>query len=114
MDQHVESTAVDPDAPSASRFAEPGKLASLLMQAGAVDVKENIVEFDIAAPISPIEFWTLRSQISDTLRHKLQQLSQDEQSQVAREIERAVRKYFPHDEMSFPAHLIIVTGKKPN
>ena len=113
MDQHVAPTVPDPDAPSAFRFAEPGKLANVMRQAGAIDVEERIVKFDMAAPISPLEFWTMRSQTSDTLRQKLTQLSKDEQSQITREIEHAVQEFFPANQMRFPAQMIIATGKKP-
>ena len=113
MDQHVSSPAADPDAPNAFRFAEQGKLANVMVQAGAVDIEESEIEFDIEAPISAQEFWAMRSQTSDTLRAKLKQLSADEQSQVAREVEQAVVEFFPHDQMRFPARMILLTGKKP-
>lgn len=113
MDSHVKAPAADPDAPSAFRFAEPGKLASVMTQAGAIDVKEDMVTFDIEAPISPRQFWTMRSQMSDTLRDKLTTLSADEQAQIAVEIEQAVKDFFPAGQMKFPAHFIIATGNKP-
>lgn len=112
MDQHVKSPAVDPDAPSAFRFAEPGKLAGVMTQAGAIDVEENMVKFDLEAPISPGEFWTMRSKMSDTLRDKLNELSADEQAQIASEVEQAVKDFFPANQMKFPAQLLIVTGDK--
>jgi ubiquinone/menaquinone biosynthesis C-methylase UbiE len=114
MDQHVQAPAPDPDAPNAFRFAEPGKLANLVAQAGAANVQESVIEFDIAAPISAAEFWTMRSQTSDTLRKKLEQLSEHERTQVAQTIERAVSEFFPENQMKFPAQMIIVTGRKPN
>lgn len=114
VDQHFQSPpAEDPDAPGAFRFAETGKLATILADSGAVNVKETVVKFNIAAPISPLEFWAMRSQTSDTLRDKLKQLSPTEQSQVAGEIEEAVRDFFPDNRMKFPAQMIVVTGKKP-
>ena len=112
MDQHIAPTVADPDAPSAFRFAEPGKLANVMREAGAIDVEEHIIKFDMAAPISPLEFWNMRSQTSDTLRQKLTQLSLDEQSQITREIEQAVEEFFPANQMKFPAQMIIATGKK--
>lgn len=114
MDQHIKSTAGDPDAPGAFRFAEMGKLVNILTKAGAVDVLESVIKFDIAAPISPLEFWAMRSQTSDTLRDKLKQLPEEGQSQVAREVERAVEEFFPDNQMKFPAQMIIVAGKKAN
>jgi ubiquinone/menaquinone biosynthesis C-methylase UbiE len=113
MDQHVKSPVVDPDAPSAFRFAEPGKLANVMTQAGVIDVEENMVKFDLEAPISPGQFWTMRSKMSDTLRDKLNELSADEQAQIAVEVEQAVKDFFPANQMKFPAQLLIATGNKP-
>jgi ubiquinone/menaquinone biosynthesis C-methylase UbiE len=112
MDQHVKS-APDPNAPNAFRFAEQGTLASAMTQAGAIDVEEDVVTFDIAAPISAQQFWGIRSQTSDTLREKLSKLSAEEQAQVATEIEQAVEEFFPANQMKFPAQMIIATGNKP-
>jgi arsenate reductase len=110
--RHVESPPTDPDAPNAFRFAEPGKLANLMRQAGVVDVAEHIITFNIEAPISALQFWAMRSETSDTLRQKLRKLSADEQAQVAGEVERAVKQFFPGNQMSFPTQMILVTGKK--
>ena len=113
MDQHVKSSA-DPDAPNAFRFAEPGTLPAVLTEAGAIDVEEGVVSFNIEAPISARQFWSIRSQTSDTLREKLGQLSADEQAQIAVEVEQAVQEFFPANQMKFPAQLIVVTGNKPS
>ena len=112
IDQHIAPTVADPDAPSAFRFAEPGKLANVMLAAGAIDVEEEVFKFDMAAPIAPHEFWNMRSQTSDTLRQKLAQLSDDEQSQIAHEIEQAVAEFFPANQMKFPTQMLIATGKK--
>jgi len=112
MAQHVDSPAADPDAPNAFRFAETGKLANLLTEAGAREVEERVVKFNIQAPISAHQFWTMRSETSDTLREKLAKLSTGEQSQIAGEVEREVKEFFPHDQMNFPAQMILVTGTK--
>jgi len=113
MAQHVTSPAADPDAPNAFRFAETGKLAGVMTEAGASDVEERVVSFNIEAPISPHQFWIMRSQTSDTLREKLAKLSTEERSQIAIEVEQAVKEFFPHGEMKFPTQMILVTGKKP-
>jgi ubiquinone/menaquinone biosynthesis C-methylase UbiE len=112
MAQHVNSPAADPDAPNAFRFAETGKLAQVMTEAGASEVEEREVTFNLEAPLSPAQFWTMRSQTSDTLREKLAKLSSDEQTQIAREVEQAVTEFFPHNQMSFPTHMIVVSGKK--
>jgi hypothetical protein len=84
-----------------------------MTEAGAVDVEEGAVTFDLEAPVSPQQFWAMRSKMSDTLREKLNKLSADEQAQIAIEVEQAVQEFFPGNEMKFPAHLIIATGNKP-
>lgn len=112
MDQHVKAAA-DPDAPNAFRFAELGKLAGVMTQAGVTDVRDEVVSFDIEAPLTALEFWTMRSQTSDTLREKLAKLPASEQAQIAAEVEQAVAEFFPHNQMKFPTQMLIATGKKP-
>jgi len=112
MDQHVKAQPDDPDAPGAFRFAEPGKLADVMKRAGVTDVQEEIVSFDLEAPLSPPEFWTMRSITSDTLREKLARLPGDERRQIAAEVEQAVKQFFPHNQMKFPAKMLIATGRK--
>lgn len=107
------SPPADADAPGAFRFAEPGKLAGLLKCAGANDVRERVLHFRIEAPITPSEFWELRSEISETLREKLAKLSPAQVLNVAKEVKEAVAEFFPNNQMSFPAQMIIVTGRKP-
>jgi len=113
MEKHVTSPAADPDAPNAFRFAEPGKLVNVMKQAGAVDVEESLVNFDIAAPISAQRFWEIRSQTSDTLRDKLVKLPAAEQEQIGAEVQQAVKEFFPGDQMKFPGQFVIATGTKP-
>jgi ubiquinone/menaquinone biosynthesis C-methylase UbiE len=113
IERHVKSPPADPDAPNAFRFAETGNLTDVLTQAGAVDIDERVFSFNIEAPVSPTQFWTMRAQTSDTLREKLARLSSAEQAQIASEVQQAVKEFFPGDQMSFPAQMIIATGKKP-
>jgi SAM-dependent methyltransferase len=112
MSRYVESPPADPDAPNAFRFAESGKLASILKLAGAGDVRARVLRFRIEAPISPGEFWGMRSETSDTLREKLARLSAEQVLRVKQEVREAAAEFFPNDRMSFPAQMIIVTGKK--
>jgi len=54
----------------------------------------------------------MRSETSDTLRGKLTGLPAGEREEVAREVQEAVREFFPENRMSFPAQILVVTGKK--
>lgn len=110
--RHVETPAFDPDAPDAFRFAEPGKLARILEAAGSVNIVEQVVKFDIIAPLSAEEFWAMRSEISESLREKLRRLSNEVKRQIAGQVLEAVREFFPNGQMKFPAQMIIVAGTK--
>jgi hypothetical protein len=112
MAQHVNASAADPDAPNAFRFAESGKLANVLTEAGAREVEERVVKFNIQAPISAHEFWIMRSRTSDTLREKLAKLSTEEQVQIADEVQQEVKEFFPHNQMNFPTQMILATATK--
>ena len=112
ISRYVDTPPEDADAPGAFRFAEPGKLARLLTQAGATDVQERELNFHIAAPVSIEQFWEMRSTMSGTLREKLATLSPEKAQQVALEVQESVREYFPNNQMNFPAHMLIVSGRK--
>jgi len=103
----------DPNEPGAFRFAEHGSLPRILVEAGAVDVGERVLKFQIAAPISLEQFWDLRSETSGTLREKLRALPEQQRSLIAQEVQEAALQYFPDGHMSIPAQVIIVKGRKP-
>ena len=110
VSRYVESPPEDPDAPGAFRFAEPGKLARLVSEAGAIGVSERLLRFDLEAPLTPKQFWEVRAELSDTLRAKVAQLSSEQLARVAREVEEAGRAFFVDGRMKFPAQVYIVTG----
>lgn len=112
VSRHVDSPPADPDAPNAFRFAEEGKLAGILEDAGAISVVERVVKFDLAAPISPEGFWTMRSETSDTLRAKLRNVSVEQRRRIGAEVTDAVREFFPEGHMNFPTQMLILTGTK--
>lgn len=114
ISRHMATPPADPDAPGAFRFAEPGKLAQILKEAGATQVRERLLKFHIEAPISRDEFWEMRSGTSGTLREKLDAMSDDLRLKIANEVKDAVAEFFPNEHMSFPAQMLIVTGDKPN
>jgi len=114
ISRHIPTPPADPDAPSAFRFAERGKLAQILKSAGAKRVRERLLKFNIEAPISRDEFWKMRSGTSGTLREKLDAMSDDLRLKIANEVREAIAEFFPNEHMSFPAQMLIVTGDKPN
>lgn len=112
VSRHVPAAPADPDEPGAFRFAEPGKLANILTESGVIDVAEQTLHFNIQAPISSEQFWTMRSETSETLRSKLATLSDAEKTQVGKEVLQAVRDFFPNSQMNFPTQMILVSGRK--
>src|SRR5688572_22003012 len=112
ISRYVEMPPVGPDDPGAFRFAEPGKLAGLLAQAGAVDVRERELNFRIEAPISAEQFWEMRSATSGTLREKLATLPEDDARRAAMEVQESVHEFFPNGQMSFPAQMLLISGRK--
>jgi ubiquinone/menaquinone biosynthesis C-methylase UbiE len=110
--RYVHLPATAPDAPGAFRYAQPGKLASLVAQAGAAAVSERVLGFHIEAPIGRKDFWPLRSEMSETLRAVLPQLSPGQLRRARSDVEEAIRPWFPEDRMSFPAQAILVTARK--
>jgi SAM-dependent methyltransferase len=112
VSRYVEPAPEEPDAPNAFRFAESGKLARLLKEAGAVDVHERILKSAIAAPVALEDYWEMRSEISDSLRSKLAGLSDEQKTQIAKEVQSAAAPFFPNNQMNFPSETLIVVGQK--
>lgn len=112
VERYVEVAPADPNAPGAFRFAEPGALAEILKKAGAKGVKERMLKFNIAAPVSPEEFWEMRSETSGTLREKLATLPPSQADLLAQEALKAIREYSSNNQVSFPAQMIVVTAQK--
>jgi SAM-dependent methyltransferase len=109
--RYLQLPAVAPDAPGAFRYAERGTLAGMVVQAGAAAVSERVLHFAIEAPIGLKDFWQLRFEMSDTLRGLPSQLSRQQLRAAQADLQEAIRPYFPHGRMSFPAQAIIVTAQ---
>jgi len=112
FDRFVESSTEDPDAPDAFRFAAPGKLAGILENAGAKNVIERQLNFQIEAAISFDPFWQLRTEMSESLREKMAGLAPAQLPTIKQAVADAARRYFVSGKMSFPAEALIVSGKK--
>jgi hypothetical protein len=114
VDRYVDAPTPAPDSPDAFRFAAPGKLLTILSNAGATATAERLLRFTIQAPISVEDFWTLRSEMSDNLREKLATLSKEQVAELKRGVLEALGAYSANEGLSFPAEVLIVSGdKKP-
>ena len=112
MSRHLDSAPEDPSAPGAFRFAGQGEVAALLAQAGAQHVRERTLDFHLEAAIKHEDFWTLRSEMSDTLRRKIGMLTSDQLTRIREEILEATRGYFSEGVMHFSAQVFVVTGER--
>jgi ubiquinone/menaquinone biosynthesis C-methylase UbiE len=107
-----ESPKEDPDAPDVFRFAVPGKLAAILETAGAENVVERQLNFQIEAAISFEQFWQLRTEMSESLRRQMAGLTSSQLPTIKQAAADAARRYFTGGKVSFPAEAFIVSGKK--
>jgi len=112
IERYVNSTSPAADAPEPLRFARPGKLRDVLLDAGAAAPSERLLQFTIQAPVSVEDFWTLRTEISETVREKLARLSPKQLTAVKSQALEAYREYSTAGGMSFPAEVLIVSGYK--
>jgi ubiquinone/menaquinone biosynthesis C-methylase UbiE len=112
LDQFVPAEPEAEDAPTAFRFARPGKLATLLEEAGAQSVKERALKFDTEAAVDISEFWKFRTEMSDSFRTKLAKLSADEVSAARAAVLKAAAPYFETGNMKFPSEVLIISGRK--
>ncbi len=111
LDRHVDRPAPDPDAPGAFRHAPPGKLASILREAGAADVRETTVCFHIDLA-SFDHYFEYRTTTSDTLRERLRRMPDAEREQFKNEVEQGARQYLTSDGIRFPAETLVVSGSR--
>jgi SAM-dependent methyltransferase len=112
VERYVASAPPAPDSPDAFRFANPGKLQAVLAEAGAVTTSERLLRFSVRASISAENFWTLRREMSEKLRTRLASLSKQRVAELTREAIEAITAYSSGGHVSFPAEVLIVSGRK--
>lgn len=110
LERFVETPPRDEDAPDAFRFAPSGKLLQLVREAGLAQARERLLEFSIDAPLSLEEFWTVRTEISDSLRRKLAELPPAQVGEIKSAFLEAARAYSGERGLSLPAEVLIVSG----
>jgi SAM-dependent methyltransferase len=108
MEQFVPSSP-GPDSADAFRFAASGKLQDVLREAGGGAPSERLLQFNIEAPVSVEDFWTIRCQISERLRSKIATLSSEHLAEAKRQCMNSLQAFSTDRGMSFPAEVLIVT-----
>ena len=112
VERYVASPSPTPDSPDPFRFANSGKLQAILSKAGVSATSERVLRFSIEASISVDKFWTLRSEMSEKLRTKIAVLSKEQSAALTREVTEALTAYSSDRGVSFPAEVLIVSGRK--
>jgi SAM-dependent methyltransferase len=112
MDRFSPEPQLPPDAPGPFRFATPGKLRSIVEEAGARDVTERLFHFSISAPLSPEDFWDLRCDMAEKLRKRIAALPTDVRIELKKQALDAFRPYAKGAGVSFPGEALIVSGRK--
>jgi len=113
LERYLQSPPPAPDALDAFRFAVPGKLRDILVEAGAAAPTERLLHFAIESSGSVEEHFKVRSEISESLRDKLAKLPPEQLAEIKRESIEALREYATSNGLSFPAEVLIVSGRKP-
>jgi hypothetical protein len=111
IDRFVEVARQDPDAPDPFRFAALGKLAGIVDNAGAKNVVERTLNFQIEAAISFEQYWQMRTEMSESLRETIARLAPDQLPSVKQAVADAARRYFVSGTMRFPGEALIVSGR---
>lgn len=112
MDEFIPSEPVPFDAPDPFRFSQEGRLKNLLKDAGFSCVTEKVFDFEIKLPLNFQEFWRVRSEMSDTLRDKLNGLTPAQKEKVYKRMEAEFTPYFVTGKLETPARIIVVSGMK--
>jgi SAM-dependent methyltransferase len=107
-----ESAPKNDDVPGAFRYGEPGKLASLLAQAGTGETTEALLDFRMRTSVSLEQFWPLKVDLSNSVKEVLADLSEADGLLLAREITSAAKSYFGSGQLDMPARVLIVSGRK--
>ena len=112
VDRYFPRDPLPPDAPDPFRFAEPGKLLSVLNAAGAAQTSERLLQFNIEVPFAGEDFWALRLDMAEKLRTKLSSLSAEKVAEIRREVFENLASYSAGSGVSFPAEVLIVSATK--
>ena len=112
VDRYAPEPALPPDAPDAFRFAPPGKLKEIMIEAEVHEVTERLFQFHINVSQSVEEFWNLRLEMSEKLRQRLATLAPDTMGDLKQKALDAFRPYSTAEGLSFPAEVLIVSGRK--
>lgn len=106
------SDPIPPDAPDAFRYAEEGKLASIVKNAGFSNVQEHVTDLVMKAPINFEKFFEFRSEISDQLRDKVKAMDSNLRNRFYGDLHARFAPYIDAGGLKIPGKIIVVTARK--
>ena len=112
VDRYFPRAPLPRDAAEPFRYAEPGKLVSILKAAGAEETNERLLKFNIEAPIAGEDFWALRLDMAEKLRANVSSLPAEKSEALRREVLQDLDPYSTGSGVSFPAEVLIVSATK--
>ena len=110
--EYVAMAPSEPDSPNSFRFATPGKLREVLLEAGVRAPVETVLRFQMMVPVSLADFWTLRCEMSDKLRGHLATLTTEQVHDVRRRTLEEVLAWKTDTEFRFPTEVLILSGTR--
>lgn len=105
--QHTGAT-VPPGAVEMFKFAEPGKLARALSDAGFADARAEIRTVPWVWPDTVEEFWAYFQAVTVPFRPLLEKMT----AEIDREVLAAVRKYSDGEKVNLTADIVLARGTK--
>lgn len=103
----------DPDGPGPMRFAEPGKLAAQLKNAGFEEVRESSHNFPAPWKGTPEEMLSAIFEIATPFRQAVAQLSADDREAARQEVLELAAALFDGKQVNVTAPIVLVAGRKP-
>jgi ubiquinone/menaquinone biosynthesis C-methylase UbiE len=112
VEKYFPSDPLPPDAPDAFRYAEEGKLATLVKSAGFSNVQEHVTDLLMQAPTNFEKFFEFRSEISDQLRDKVKAMDSNLRNRLYNDLRIRFEPYFDSVGLKVPAKIIVITARK--
>ncbi|MFI5384567.1 MAG: class I SAM-dependent methyltransferase [Fimbriimonadales bacterium] len=103
----------DPDGPNPMRYAAPGKLAKLVVDAGFVNVQEHANTFPAPYRGTPEQLLTKMMDIAAPFRNTAASLSAEDRKAAETEVFQNLRPLYDGTFTNVTAPVIIVTGTAP-
>jgi len=110
--RHVGGPLLQPDGPDPFRFATPGRLSKILLNAGfnAVEADTRALPWVWQGPVE--ELWEYAQSVSVPFRPMLERVPAEKWPQISAEVHAAVRKYSDGEKIAFRASVVLASGKK--